>query len=85
MHMPTGEIFNVDAELFEDNRLQSIADFDNERRLFNQKEKMVSLTESEATALKPLQPRQRKNFMRNKPCVCGSGKKFKKCCWGKFK
>lgn len=25
----------------------------------------------------------RKNYMRNKPCQCGSGKKFKKCCWGK--
>jgi SEC-C motif domain protein len=20
---------------------------------------------------------------RNEPCFCGSGKKFKKCCWGK--
>ena len=26
----------------------------------------------------------RKNSMRNKPCGCGSGKKFKKCCWSKF-
>ena len=26
----------------------------------------------------------RKNSMRNKPCPCGSGKKFKKCCWNKF-
>ena len=23
----------------------------------------------------------RKNSMRNKPCPCKSGKKFKKCCW----
>jgi uncharacterized protein YecA (UPF0149 family) len=22
-----------------------------------------------------------KNSLRNKPCPCGSGKKFKKCCW----
>lgn len=22
-----------------------------------------------------------KNRYRNKPCFCGSGKKFKKCCW----
>lgn len=27
---------------------------------------------------------KRKNWMRNKPCPCGSKKKFKKCCWGKF-
>ena len=26
----------------------------------------------------------RKNSMRNKPCGCGSGKKFKRCCWNKF-
>ena len=24
-----------------------------------------------------------KNSKRNKPCFCGSGKKFKKCCWSK--
>src|SRR5665213_2737687 len=23
----------------------------------------------------------RKNSQRNQPCPCGSGKKFKKCCW----
>lgn len=26
----------------------------------------------------------RKGRMKNKLCVCGSGKKFKKCCWGDF-
>ena len=25
-----------------------------------------------------------KNRFRNKPCPCGSGKKFKKCCWSKY-
>lgn len=29
--------------------------------------------------------RARKNKMRNKPCLCGSGKKFKVCCWNKYK
>ena len=24
---------------------------------------------------------KRKNVMRNRPCICGSGKKFKQCCW----
>lgn len=24
-----------------------------------------------------------KNSLRNKPCPCGSGHKFKKCCWSK--
>lgn len=27
--------------------------------------------------------KQRKSKYRNKPCPCGSGKKFKKCCWDK--
>lgn len=25
----------------------------------------------------------RDEWMRNQPCICGSGKKFKKCCWDK--
>src|SRR5437667_12181802 len=25
----------------------------------------------------------RKKISRNAPCPCGSGKKYKKCCWGK--
>lgn len=25
-----------------------------------------------------------KKIGRNDPCLCGSGKKFKKCCWSKF-
>lgn len=28
----------------------------------------------------------KKNWMRNMPCpICGSGRKFKKCCWGRVK
>jgi len=26
---------------------------------------------------------QHRNSLRNKPCFCGSGVKFKKCCWNK--
>ena len=43
-------------------------------------ESQIELTESEYQTLKPMHTRQRKNLMRNKPCQCGSGKKFKKCC-----
>lgn len=28
---------------------------------------------------------RRKNYMRNKPCPCGSGRKFKLCCWSSYK
>lgn len=27
---------------------------------------------------------KRKNAMRNKPCVCESGKKLKDCCWNRL-
>lgn len=48
------------------------------------KKRLIPLTEEEAEILKHLPRRVRKNNMRNKPCICGSGKKFKKCCWGTF-
>jgi uncharacterized protein YecA (UPF0149 family) len=44
----------------------------------------VPLSEQLADELEPLGKRQRKNSMRNKSCVCGSGMKFKRCCWSKF-
>ncbi len=34
--------------------------------------------------LEPLGDTVRKNYMRNQPCVCGSHKKFKGCCWSKY-
>lgn len=46
--------------------------------------KMVKITEEEADTLKSKSKSQRKNWMRNRPCPCGSGKKFKKCCWAKY-
>lgn len=44
----------------------------------------VALSDDEARQLAPMQKDQRKAWMRNKKCPCGSGKKFKKCCWGKY-
>jgi uncharacterized protein YchJ len=49
-----------------------------------QKEKLIALNEEQYQELEPLSKNARKNIMRNKPCICGSSKKFKKCCWGKF-
>ena len=54
-------------------------------RLADRHRKIVALTNEEADMLEPLGKRVRKGWMRNQPCVCGSGKKFKKCCWSKFK
>lgn len=42
------------------------------------------VTEDEAKVLQKQPLRKRKNWMRNKPCICESGKKFKHCCWTKF-
>lgn len=46
----------------------------------NDMDKMM-LSDIEAEMLQKKSLRFRKNWMRNKPCICGSGKKFKKCCW----
>ena len=46
--------------------------------------KLLPLTEDQAGELMPLPKPMRKNKMRNKPCVCGSGIKFKRCCWNDY-
>lgn len=42
---------------------------------------LIPLTREQAEELAPLGANKRKGWMRNKPCICGSGKKFKRCCW----
>jgi uncharacterized protein YchJ len=49
--------------------------------LMEKGERLVALSEHDARTLTPMSNGRRKNWMRNQPCVCGSGKKFKKCCW----
>lgn len=46
--------------------------------------RLIPLTPKQYEELAPLGAKQRKGYMRNKPCICGSGKKFKKCCWHKY-
>lgn len=45
---------------------------------------LIPLTELQARELTPMTAHKRKNYMRNQPCICGSGIKFKRCCWGKY-
>lgn len=45
---------------------------------------LAPLTPGQARKLETFNANQRKNWMRNKPCVCGSGRKFKRCCWGDY-
>jgi uncharacterized protein YecA (UPF0149 family) len=46
--------------------------------------KLVPLSDEQVEKLTPMGANRRKNWMRNNPCPCDSGKKFKKCCWGKY-
>jgi len=43
----------------------------------------IELTMTEAKKQIGQTRKKRKNWMRNTPCKCGSGKKYKKCCWSK--
>lgn len=47
---------------------------------------MVTEQVNDITVPDPSETRgyNRKNWMRNKPCPCGSERKFKKCCWRQY-
>ena len=47
-------------------------------------ENEILLNNIQASKLRKMSLSKRKNWMRNKPCICLSGKKFKKCCWTVF-
>jgi len=88
VHIPTGEIFTMTdeevAQLEFVGRESRLSEEEQKRRAAILERKLVELTQAEGNLLRQYKPRVRKNYMRNKPCVCGSGKKFKKCCWSKF-
>lgn len=46
-------------------------------------ERLIGLSEMQTKTLSKANANQRKGWMRNQPCPCGSGKKFKKCCFYK--
>ena len=46
--------------------------------------RVIPLTDKQAKELKPLSNRRRKALLSGGPCICGSGKSFKKCCWRKY-
>lgn len=80
MHTDTGII-----ERIKEQEMKELMNdpYDNIRR-HSLEHKMVELTEDETKDCETMPLYQRKGYMRNKPCVCGSGKKFKKCCWSKY-
>lgn len=83
MHCDTGDLYKkVVGESWEDlARRQGI---DKQAELDEFTRQLAPITEEQAEELKPMPRKMRKNTMRNKPCVCGSGVKFKRCCWDKF-
>lgn len=72
MNPYTGEIFRIQGESVE------------AARSVVKRAGLVAITDEEEAELLPQTKSQRKNWMRNRPCICQSGKKFKRCCWGKF-
>lgn len=50
----------------------------------NEMQHFAPVEDGDVAKMKKMNKPRRKNFMRNKPCPCGSGKKFKKCCWSKY-
>ena len=61
-------------------------DDDELAELRKQGRRLMELTDEEAMVTSTLSPDERgewmrKNRNRNKACPCGSGKKFKRCCW----
>ena len=77
----TGEISWIPAEEFQ-REYQKL--HDRAERMVNLENRTIEIHDDEANVLKTQLAKVRKNWMRNKPCVCGSGKKFKKCCWSAY-
>jgi len=44
----------------------------------------VKLAPTQAPTVRQVTPSGARKVDRNDPCPCGSGKKYKKCCWPKF-
>ena len=88
MNPMTGEIHRISEEESREMKKEFIEKLnkttDRSDRMMSLEQKLVSLSEEEVEKLEPLNKRDRKGWMRNQPCPCGSGKKFKKCCWSKF-
>lgn len=76
MDCRTGHIYSAESE----EAMQELASkFEEE----NQRQ-LVELSADESERLMPETPAKRKGWMRNKPCPCGSGSKFKRCCWSAY-
>ena len=86
MNADTGNIHNFTAgqsqQLSEDFQKRLESSFEEAQELAS--EANIPIAAEDLSKVKRMSKPRRKNWMRNKPCPCGSEKKFKKCCWNKF-
>ena len=68
---------------FHDGLAQAVSR-EEQMRLLQRAAPFAPVDESDVAKLKDIPLVARKNWMRNRPCPCRSGKKFKKCCWSKM-
>jgi len=50
----------------------------------SQAKHMVPISETDLPKLNKMAKKRRISWRKNKPCPCGSGLKFKNCCWDKY-
>jgi len=91
MNCNTGEIFKVEDLPEEQQKI--LGNMAAER--MSKLEQLSKIQMEEAKPYVPIEPKdlprarrlspaRRKAWMRNRPCPCKSGKKFKRCCWNMF-
>jgi len=61
---------------------EELNDWEKEQQKLNQP--FIRVFRDDLLKVKRMNKERRKGWMRNQPCICGSNKKFKKCCWDKF-
>jgi uncharacterized protein YecA (UPF0149 family) len=67
-----------------DGKITMIEDEESLKKLkTEEKGHVLPLTDRQVVQMKNRNNKARKNWMRNQKCPCNSGKKYKKCCWGK--
>ena len=82
MDCTTGKIYHGSAE--ELAAAEEALKMEVDQVVRGRERKFLPLDQALSKELLPLNRRQRKSCMRNKPCVCGSGVKFKRCCWAQY-
>jgi len=83
MNSETGRIMTrLEVEALSDTEKAKCVPIDEQMMTLKQKLEMQVSPHDSKSELGKLRIRH-KNSLRNQPCPCGSGYKFKKCCWSK--